>query len=275
MILDLVIANPAGNITGFVLNQDISKRDYVKISEKIMSLEDLNVEQVGFINTCPKTKTLRMDMMGGEFCGNATRSFGLYLAKKHFVCNKQSVCNKQDVCCKGFLDVAVSGISEGLVVEYDLKNNYCRTSMPLPTAIDQISIDGVEFPVVVFEGIVHAIAVDITVNRELFNKIKTALVAKYNPDAVGVMFLDNEKLFINPVVFVKETNTTVDEGSCGSGSVATAIYLAQNKPDGTYKMELAQPGGTIEVVVEMQNNKFMSATMGGEVEIFEPIKISI
>ncbi len=263
MVLDLVIANPAGNITGFVTNEDVNKRDYAKISEKIMSRDDLKIEQVGFINTCPKTKTERMDMMGGEFCGNATRSFGLYLAKKRSLCDS------------GSLSVAVSGMSSELVVEYDLKNNLCKTSMPLPTAVDQISIDGIEFPVIVFEGIVHVIAVDIAINRTVFNRIKEELSAKYQFDAMGVMFLDSQKLFMNPVVYVKETNTTVDEGSCGSGSVAAAIFLAQKNPDGVYTIEVAQPGGTIEVVVEIVQNSCVKATMGGMVEIFDTIEITI
>ncbi len=263
MVLDLVIANPAGNITGFVLNQDVSKQDYVMISEKIMSRRDLKIEQVGFINTCPTTKTERMDMMGGEFCGNATRSFGLYLAKKRGFCGKGSLC------------VAVSGMSGELVVDYDVDNKLCQTSMPLPTSIDYISIGDVQFPVIVFEGIIHVVAEGVSIDRTLFNRIKQALSAEYRFDAVGVMFLDSEKLFINPVVHVKETNTTIDEGSCGSGSVATAIYLAQKKPDGIYKLEIAQPGGIIEVVVEISQNSCVNATMGGPVEIFEPIEILI
>ncbi len=263
MVLDLVIVNPAGNITGFVINEDVSKQDYVKISEKIMSRDDLKIEQVGFINTCPKTKTERMDMMGGEFCGNATRSFGLYLAKK------------RGLCGKGSLSVAVSGMSAELVVEYDVENKFCRTSMPLATSIDYISVDDKQFPVIVFEGIIHVVAEDISINRSLVNRIKEALSAKYQFDAMGVMFLDSQKLFMNPVVYVKETNTTVDEGSCGSGSVAAAIFLAQKNPDGVYTIEVAQPGGTIEVVVEIVQNSCVKATMGGMVEIFDTIEITI
>lgn len=72
-------ANPCGNITGFVVAPVYPgyRKAYTKcIIEQI----DKDVEQVGFISPAYEGAPLRMDMMGGEFCANATRAYGLYSA---------------------------------------------------------------------------------------------------------------------------------------------------------------------------------------------------
>jgi len=77
---NVIIANPAGNITAFVLDNNIEKKDYIYVANKLMEIAELEIEQVGFVKEPKLGGELRLEMMGGEFCGNATRSFGLYLA---------------------------------------------------------------------------------------------------------------------------------------------------------------------------------------------------
>ena len=77
--LDYLRADPAGNITAFVIG-DVDPAHRAKIANKIIDDYDPSVEQVGFISK-KADGSYRMDMMGGEFCANASRSFGLYLAK--------------------------------------------------------------------------------------------------------------------------------------------------------------------------------------------------
>ena len=71
-------ADPAGNITIFVMDQ-AERKDYAAISRQLLVREDLGAEQVGFVEK-NADGTPHMQMMGGEFCGNATRSFGYLMS---------------------------------------------------------------------------------------------------------------------------------------------------------------------------------------------------
>ena len=72
-------ANPAGNITGFVV-WPVYPGYRKAYADCIRSQIDSDVEQVGFISPAYEGAPLRLDMMGGEFCANATRAYGLYSA---------------------------------------------------------------------------------------------------------------------------------------------------------------------------------------------------
>lgn len=260
---DVVLVNPAGNITAIVLNEDVKKENYIEIANKLMELKEYNIEQVGFVKKPIMGGYSRLEMMGGEFCGNATRSFGLYLAQ-----------------LKGEFDdaiteVEVSGCSDLLFVETNLKNQYAKTQMPIPINILEITLsDGKKINVVEFEGIFHAICEE-NLNDNLYDSIKEAIYEKYNPEAMGVMFLNKESIEITPIVYVKETNSKVYEQSCGSGSIASSVFLAKDNNDGVYSYKIKNPGGIIEVTLHKSNGKFTKAFIGGKVELSEKMHINI
>lgn len=253
-VYDVLIADPVGNITAIVLNRNVERKDYMYVASKLMDIHELGIEQVGFVKDPKIGGELRLEMMGGEFCGNATRSFGLYIAT-----------------CKGAIDsqvisVEISGCSSTLDVETNVKNKYAKTTMPLPAGLDYISIDNHNFiPVIEFEGIVHVIAENIEVSDDMYEKIKKVLINKYDYEAFGIMFLNIDELKITPVVYVRETDSVVYEHSCGSGTMATAIYLTKDKKDGIYSYDIYNPGGIIEAQVYKQDGKITKATIGGEV----------
>jgi len=253
---DVLIANPAGNITALVLNQEVVKEEYMIISNKLMGIHELGIEQVGFVKNSKNEGIPRLEMMGGEFCGNATRSFGLYIAS-----------------CRGVIDsevvlVEISGCSSILEVETNVKNKYASTIMPLPVGVDYIQIEGYDLiPVIKFEGIVHVIAENIEASNEIYEKIKQVIINEYDIEAFGIMFFNRNELKIIPLVYVKETNSVVYENSCGSGSIATAIYLAKDNIDGTYVYDINNPGGIIKAKVYKQDGVIKKATIGGEVTL--------
>ena len=75
MKLRVLRADPAGNITLFVLSR-VEKKDYATVAKRLMEHTELAVEQVGFIHDG------RMDMEAGEFCGNASRAYGMLVARE-------------------------------------------------------------------------------------------------------------------------------------------------------------------------------------------------
>lgn len=198
---------------------------------------------------------------GGEFCGNATRSFGYLLSMLSKDKPKEVM-------------VDVSGSEKVLKAEVDLEEGTSRVEMPVPLEIKEIHLgeEGV-YPVVVFEGICHMIVESEPRDQEFVNRLMKKAEQICPCDAYGVMFLQGKNMV--PVVYVKETDSMVWESSCGSGSMGAAVYLSQAKENGWYICELHQPGGVIEVSVCREQGKVTACKMGGPVTISEEMKVEV
>ena len=81
--IKITVANPAGNKTIFV-HDKFERADYAKVAEQLLAMKEYAAEQVAFILDAPECGRAegRMEMCGLEFCGNATRTFGLMVAKQ-------------------------------------------------------------------------------------------------------------------------------------------------------------------------------------------------
>lgn len=259
---NVLIADPAGNITAIVLDQDVERNNYVSIANKLMALE-LGIEQVGFMKEPVIGGESRLEMMGGEFCGNGARSFGLYLAADSGAGDR--MVRIESSGCSGVLEVTAS-VTKG----------YADIDMPLPERIGHISLDSEDtLPVIAFEGILHVIAVNRTVSGAMFEKVKKVIVDQYDPEAFGLIYLNKDELKLTPVVYVKTTDTVVYERSCGSGTVAAAIYLTTDCSDGEYHYDLSNPGGGIAVKVSKNKGRVTRANIGGRVVLSEIQSINI
>lgn len=261
------IADPAGNVTVFVLSP-LDRGVYTKVANQLMDVEEFRAEQVGFVEK-KEDGGLRMQMMGGEFCGNATRSFGFL----------KSIL---DPAFPEEVEVEVSGSSNILTVEVNHERGTSRTSMPLPEGIEEVKVPEYgSYPAVVFDGIVHVIVKGPQRSETFVKVVMEAAIAQKKCDAYGVMFLEPsgdgmEKCYrMTPVVLVVETDSLVWESSCGSGSMACAVYLSAGKGDGNYVYVLRQPGGVIEASVVRRDNKAVQCKMGGPVTISEETEVEI
>lgn len=252
-------ADPAGNITLFVISK-ADRKDYAAISNQLLAMEEFGAEQVGFVEYQDNGK-VHMQMMGGEFCGNATRSFG-------YLMSMLSTEKPSEV------EVDVSGSAEPLKAEVDLEKGTSRTQMPLPVEIIELpKIQGETYSMVVFEGICHIIVKSAPREQDFVDQVIQVAEKVCPADAYGVMFLEGEKM--TPVVNVKENGSMVWESSCGSGSMGAAVYLSHGKEDGTYVYELHQPGGVIEASVTIENGKVIQCKMGGPVVISDEMTVEI
>lgn len=259
MEIRIRVANPAGNITIFVMDR-VKTEAYSAIARQLLKREELHAEQVGFVET-KEGQGMHMQMMGGEFCGNATRSFGYLLSMLSKDKPKEVM-------------VDVSGSEKVLKAEVDLEEGTSRVEMPVPLDIKEIHLgeEGV-YPVVVFEGICHMIVESEPGDQEFVNRLMKKAEQICPCDAYGVMFLQGKNMV--PVVYVKETDSMVWESSCGSGSMGAAVYLSQAKENGWYICELHQPGGVIEVSVCREQGKVTACKMGGSVTISEEMKVEV
>ena len=262
----VMLADPAGNKTAFVLN-GARQKDYRAIANAIFDIEGMDAEQVAFV-----TGTSSIEMSGMEFCGNAARAFGLISASG-------LIDGHDPEASKTTVPVSVSGTKKVLECDVDLDANYAGISMPTVKRVKELKACGFEPAVgkkiMVMDGIVHLIADGIEYTPENFKMISEAVMQQLDPEAVGVLYLDPATLKMTPVTFVKDICSTYVEGSCGSGSVAAASFLSMKKGDGEYSYELKQPGGTIKASVEVKDGKTVSAYIEGAVALRDPEYIEL
>ncbi|MBE6034732.1 hypothetical protein [Aminipila sp.] len=266
--LSVIIANPSGNITIFVLTP-IPKSQYSLIANKLLSINHFKAEQVCFIKEMNLDTNIQgsMEMSGLEFCGNASRAFALLIAKQHGLTGLN------------YIKVSVSGSPQPLNVLVNPSLNRAEISMPLPRNIEILKNQNPSClnsaSLIEFDGIIHIILQDIPASQEIFQDIKASIMKTHNPAALGVMFYDTEKKQMIPIVYVRDVDTTYFEGSCASGTTALCISLSQNHQNGVYMFRVSQPAGELIASVEKQDNKINKITIDGKVSISEIQTITI
>jgi len=261
MKLNVLRADPAGNITLFVLD-DVAKELRAPISAKLMEIPEFKAEQVGFY--CAPTvegADGHMEMMGGEFCGNATRAFGMLIAQE-----------------KGGAEhvaIEASGCDHLVTVDVDLAAGTSRAEMPTPRSVSQVTVEGVSGTLVDLAGIAHLVVEGVEPSEEFFAKAEPIFQGIEGMDAYGVMFLDPATGKMTPLVKVIAPNTLVWEGSCGSGSLAAAVCKSQGAPDGEFAQDFIQPAGIVRATVVRENGAITAAFIGGPVTLDAPVDVEI
>lgn len=253
-VIRYTICKPGGNDTALVYGTDYTSSEKKCINDAIMAKHP-NVEQVGFIDL---NKRPELQMAGGEFCGNATRSAAnVYLSAKEG--NIEIVVNGKDI------------INAGVDC---MKNAWCE--IPLYYGDDMITEKEAGIYIVKMNGMISVVIQENVASKYLENKddlkkIGMDFIHKYNlefSEAVGVMFCEtiNGKLKINPVVWVKSIDTLFYETACGSGT--TAVAMVQTYLEGKNKeMDIIQPSGMIIIAnIMMDNQKICKAIISGQVE---------
>ena len=267
MILEYIKVNPSGNTTVFVTTK-VPKYLYAPIANIIMSKEYLAAEQVGYIVESNATESgKRMEMMGGEFCGNASRSFAAWLVLKSYTGELAP-----EVSGKYSIPLDVSGYS-GTLVAYVEKTPcdhsfYVTLEMPLPSdiKIGHHSMLGGDFCIVPFDGITHVILWDRIPKSDDIDIVKKYLQDNgIATDAFGVMFFDTKTDVLTPAVYINDVGSLVWENSCGSGSTAVIAALTYKIKSGIEKT-LHQPGGDLFVTSTWQNNKMQKICLSGKID---------
>lgn len=80
------------------------------------------------------------------------------------------------------------------------------------------------------------------------------------------MFYDNSKSFLEPLVYVKTTDTLIWERGCGSGSCAVAIALSYRVKK-SLSIDIKQPGGVVEVKTFWNGYEVEEVILKGSVKI--------
>lgn len=286
--LDIQIADPSGNITIFV-RTPVERRHYQQVAGQLLADEDYGAEQVAFIlsnsdsSQNPSSGVSdcapgiagdpdvdgRMEMCGLEFCGNASRAFGLMLASE---AGETGHVTKR---------IRVSGCDAPLTVVLDMETSRAKIRMPDPLSCE---VQG-DRTVVDLGGILHIIveAPETEGGSEeqqaemerTFGKIRSDIYRTMDPPALGVMFWDSAEKKLTPVVYVKDVETVYFEGSCGSGTTACAAAFSMGKPDGTYSWSIPQPAGIIDVTAEVKDGRAQAIYIDSQVKLGEIITTEV
>jgi diaminopimelate epimerase len=263
--LEILVADPAKNITVFVVSAAENRAETAKA---LMADPSLKAEQVGFVippGEHPQARGIwRLEMAGGEFCGNAARAFGLFVARKSGLAGELT------------LSIEISGAAGPLPVRISTSAGTAEVDMPKPLGENSIACQGADLPVIIFEGITHVIAPNKPPSTESFFALKKIVEEKGpRPDALGVMFWDAAKNFMTPAVYVYATASLVFESSCGSGSAALALWQNRNLRDGEVRAAVAQPGGLINTRVVKNGGSLISVSIGGKVRLGEEMRVRL
>jgi diaminopimelate epimerase len=259
MELHYTLIDPTGNIT-ILVTTPVPRAMHAQTAGKLLQRED-TAEQVAFLEpsgTCPA----RLQMMGGEFCGNATMGLGAWLCRQ----------DELPLGETAQLLLEVSGADTPVPCAITpVRTCYLGTvSMPLPQKIEEMTFPGsgeaLMLPVVSLPGICHIIAPTGTVQRHQAEELLRRWAEELPDRAVGLLLLDEERMHFDPLVYVKDTDTMVWERCCGSGSAAIGAWLTQRRGSGQC-LSLHQSGGTIAVVTVWNGQSLSDLTISGTVTI--------
>lgn len=254
----VAIVYPSGNTTAVVFDQllDVDRKmlnESVMSSWKSQSPSQPEIEQCCFVTLPRDSKAVaRVEMFGGEFCGNATRSVVWMITK--------------GMNYAGLIEV--SGVERPL--EFRVNDGEVKVEMPLPkdkTLVQSVS----EGALVQLDGISQLVVTrrqDKQTPRELLGDLLK--INKYDlssQPAVGVSYYDQTSGKAEFCVWVKDVDTIFDETACGSGTSAIGVAVA-NETGQSVNMNVIQPSGeTIRTEASYAEGKVNKSFIAGEVAV--------
>uniref|UniRef100_B8DKF9 Diaminopimelate epimerase-like protein n=1 Tax=Nitratidesulfovibrio vulgaris (strain DSM 19637 / Miyazaki F) TaxID=883 RepID=B8DKF9_NITV9 len=279
--------SPGGNTT-ILVTDPVPTPLRAAVAAELMGEHHVHAEQVGFVTlagVCP-----RIDMMGGEFCGNACRSLAALLALKRVLHAGPG----------GLMSgaIASSGVSGTLPVRvvHTPHGPDAAVRMPLPSfaaatptaspeaagaAPKRADQDGATFQLVQplaeglelvrLPGIVHLL-LDASAHPfpDDWQAQARVLIARHGLEdepAAGCIWHHGPLAApsITPVVRVRDTGSILLESACGSGSLAYGLHRAA-ATGGETALAVRQPSGaTIRVSVNRRDGLTPEAWIGGTV----------
>lgn len=181
--------------------------------------------------------------MGGELCINATLALASTLPR-----------------LQGEIQLSTT------IAQYVQAGSETTIEIDLPYRVVRGN-DG--YATVLFRGIGYMVGINLEEARKLSKKLP-GLCEEYRLPAFGLVAKDRGRIY--PTVFVRGTNSLVNETACGSGSVAA--YIAAGKGSEWYKpgdkepekVPIIQPTGEPIVVSGWRNSQAKLFRISARVE---------
>lgn len=260
MMIEYWKVDPTGNIT-LIVETPVPRESQSRIAAELLR-RDNDAEQVGFLEAPEKAGArLRLQMMGGEFCGNAAISAAAII----------TCCLEPDGGSVRELFLDVSGSPDIVPVKISAESGGCSgtVSMPLPESVCVFDFrcgdDTYTLPLVRFPGICHCI-VSGGLSRETAQRCIADWCRQLDAEALGLMFCDEAAGSLEPLVYVASTDTAVWESSCASGTAAAAAYLACARGVDV-SISLSEPCGVLSAEAGLRGGKVCSLKLTGKAAI--------
>lgn len=210
-----VVTAAGGNGTAIkVLDTPLSRTEYAEQGKTLgHSMEGFGAEQTAFLVLSEN----HLEMGGGEFCGNASRSAAVLF----FEIQKKS---EVSFTVSGYEGIVRANIQK--LTEHSYNVECIFDNLPIRSNGVTLS-DGQHASVVDLGGIVHVIieAQFPEGNPTAYQAAHRSIMAELglgDRGAVGVIWFEHkdESIIMHPVVWVKDVDTFFYEQSCGSGTIA-------------------------------------------------------
>jgi diaminopimelate epimerase/ribosomal protein S18 acetylase RimI-like enzyme len=256
----VAVAYPSGNTTAVVFDQLLDS-DRKKLNDRVMSAwkdrrpDQTEIEQCCFVTRANSPEAVaRVEMFGGEFCGNAMRSVAWLVTKG------------QDY--SGLIEV--SGVNRPLA--FSVERGDVVVEMPLPETCERKLVQPIdEGSLVQLDGTTQLVVTE-PMNGQTPRQLLATLLGsnKYRltgQPSVGVSYYDRTSGKAEFCVWVKEVDTIFDETACGSGTCAIGVASA-TKAKGSISLSVVQPSGeSIATVATYQDGSVTKSFIAGKVDI--------
>ncbi|NGX54703.1 MAG: Diaminopimelate epimerase [Chlamydiae bacterium] len=266
LLKHVAVVSPSGNITAVVFDQ------LLKINRKFLNDSIVQkwkkkhpsqeIEQCCFVTVPIKSEAIgRVEMFGGEFCGNATRSVVWLLTKG------------EDY--SGLIEV--SGVSRPLA--FEVKNKEVAVEMPLPTTGGTLVEAAAEGILVHLEGISHLVVTGSdqkqTPRQLLQSLLDTNKYGLKDLPAVGVSYFNPTTGKAEFCVWGKEVDAIFDETACGSGTCSIGIALA-SQDKRSIEQNITQPSGeVIQTRTDYVSDAVTKSWISGKVTVLHDGELSL
>lgn len=263
MQLQFVKLSPNENMT-LLITSTVPREKQFSVANALIAYNHIYAEQAGFLEppTSPKAQA-RLQMMAGEFCGNATLSLASYLFSKR---------NPQTDDTQTFT-LEVSGTVQPVTctIQKQQKGYWGTLHMPLPLWVKDccytLGEETYTFSTVSFGGIVHILVPAALWGEDAQTKAEQAAQAwqtQIDADAFGILLFDETKHTLAPLVCVKGASLIWERG-CGSGTTAVGAALALREKK-SLSLSLQQAGGTMQIDAKYENGRLQDLILGVHID---------
>lgn len=264
MEIQFIKTSPTENMT-LLIETPVPREKQLAVAEQLIAYGSVYAEQAGYIEEAENPLAeKRLQMMAGEFCGNATLSLAAVMAEKKGV----AIGEETEIV----LEVSGAEAPVSCRIKRETEYGYRGSvAMPLPQKIEKrtFHLEGetYELSVVIFAGITHIIVPVALWGENAVQKAEQAAAvwAKELPEAFGILLFDEEKRMVQPLVCVQKASLIWERG-CGSGTSAIGAYLAE-KTENRVSLFLRQPGGRMGVAAEYAEGRVTALSISGGVSI--------
>ncbi|SEF71003.1 diaminopimelate epimerase [Paenibacillus sp. UNC499MF] len=263
--IDFVKCNPTQNMT-ILVKTSHPAREHKHIAAKMMSYDHVYAEQVGFIERPGKSGAeARLQMAGGEFCGNACMALAAFAA------------SEKEMSSGDFTEIVLEASGTEQVVACQVEKvgeQYrCRLTMPVPLRVDRKTItfegDDLNLVVVKYPDFLHIVIetdlFDVTV-RNKAQSLARLLGITMEADAIGILLFNPDTAELAPLIYVPSIESMIWERGCGSGTASIGAFLSW-RCRGAVSAQIKQPGGAMNVTAEWAGDEITSLLIQGSVEI--------